>query len=630
MRLTDAQIEQVRTAADIVDVVSGFVRLRKTGRNFTGLCPFHKEKTPSFNVNPELQIFKCFGCGKGGDVISFVMEMGRVSFMEAVEELAERSGIVLAREEGPQPERKQDMDALYAATRIAARFFHDSLYSDAGAPGREYFRKRGWTESTIKTFGLGYAPSGWNNFFDHAQAQGIEESILDLAGLVKLRDGGGGYDRFRNRVIFPIIHVTRRVLGFGARALSPDDIPKYLNSPDSAIYTKSRVLYGLSHAANAIREEEAVIVVEGYADVLSLHQAGIRNVVSTSGTALTADQVHALSRYTRNIYFLFDADSAGLRAMLRGIDIILAEDCDARMVELTAGEDPDSFVLKHGAEALRDRVAQAVSFVDFVTTQLKSEGKLETPEGQARAVHQIVGMLAKMDDPLRREFYVHHISKTYGIYENLLYQELARQLRGARRREKSSLIEQHAPPPISADAHTVPEEERIFCSHLLQAPPELQSEALHSIRIGHFTSEAIRTLLHLLFEQKEDDGEIHCDALWNHTRDDSGMHALLADLMMRRHVPSRNWETRQRVTPFDHRKALCDFYKAVVAARINERLRKLREEQRGVHGEEEENSIARRIRELQSMRNSLMTITQISDFPEIDEDEVGRQSFSSS
>jgi DNA primase len=623
MRLSESQIQQVRTAADIVDVVSGFVRLRKTGRNFTGLCPFHKEKTPSFNVNPERQIFKCFGCGKGGDVISFIMEMEHVSFMDAVEELAERFGIALEHEDGVRPERKEDMEGLYAATKIAARFFYDSLRGDGGEPGREYFKRRGWTEETMKTFGLGYAPAGWSNFLDHARAKGLDENILDLAGLVKLRDGGGAYDRFRHRVIFPIIHVTRKVLGFGARALSAEDEPKYLNSPESAIYNKSKVLYGLSQASNAIREAESIIVVEGYADVLSLHQAGIRNVVSTSGTAMTPDQVHAISRYTRNIFFLYDADSAGLRAMLRGIDVILAEDCDARIVQLAAGEDPDSFVMKYGAEAVRERMEQAVSFVDFVTAQLRADGKLDSPEGRAQAVHQIVGMLSKMDDALRREFYIHHIAQTYGIYENLLYQELAKVMKGAKRRERAAVIEEHAPPPAEAASESVPKEEFAFCSHLLQAPPEIQAEALHSVRIGHFRSARIRDLLHILFEQEEHDGAVDSNALWNYVQDDAGMHTLLADLLMPKDEVSSGWSRKQNVNPKDHRRVLRDYYKEVLEARIDEQLVKLRTMQKKVSGPEDENELASRIMALQKVASSLNGISLISDFPDIDgEDEM--------
>ena len=628
MRLSEAQIQQVRTAADIVDVVSGFVRLRKTGRNFTGLCPFHKEKTPSFNVNPEREIFKCFGCGKGGDVISFIMEMERVSFMDAVEELAERYGIALQKEDDAKPERREDIEALYAATKIAARFFYDTLRSDAGTVGLEYFKKRRWTDETMKTFGLGYAPAGWSNFLDHARTQGIDENILDLAGLIKLREGGGGYDRFRNRVIFPIIHVTRKVLGFGARALSPDDEPKYLNSPESAIYKKSRELYGLAQASTAIREQESVIVVEGYADVLSLHQEGIRNVVSTSGTAMTPDQVHAISRYTRNIFFLYDADSAGLRAMLRGIDIILAEDCDARIVELAAGEDPDSFVMKYGAEAVRERLGQAVSFVDFVTAQLKAEGKLGTPEGQTQAVHRIVGMLAKMDDALRREFYVHHIAQTYGIYENLLYSELAKVMKGAKRRPRAVEVEQQSvqPPVGEIGDEPIPKEERAFCSHLLQAPPEAQSEALHSVRIGHFRNSRLRAVLHLLFEQEEHDGKVDSNALWNYVQDDPGMHTLLADLLMPKDEPRSDWKERQTVYAVDQQRVLCDDYKSIIRLRLEEQRRSLSDSLRSTSDTDMQIGITRSIGELDKLLFSLHTITEISELPDIDGgDEMGAE-----
>lgn len=582
MRIPEEKIEEIRAAADIVDVVSGFVRLKKAGRNYSGLCPFHREKTPSFNVNPERAIFKCFGCGKGGNVFTFLMEMEQLSFVDAVEVLAERYNIVLSREGGPSQETRDQIEAMYEANRLAAHFFYDTLQGAKGEVGRRYYEGRAWSTETQRSFGLGFAPDGWHHFLEFARARGMEEDALEATGLIIRKEGGRTYDRFRNRVIFPIISVSRKVLGFGARALEADDHPKYLNSPESAVYNKSRVLYGLSQSHRAIRDLDAVVLVEGYADVISLYQAGVENVVSTSGTALTPDQVHMLSRYTRNFFFLYDADSAGLSAMLRGIDTILDEDCDARIVQLPAGEDPDSYVRARGAEAVRARLGEAVSFVDFITEQFRSEGKLETPEGKTQVTRRIVDLIARMDDPIRREFYIHHIAEKYGIYESVLYRELAKELQSRGDRPRRSM-----PVEVLQDGEAtengngdIPRVEKIFCELLLQAPPELQGEVLQHIRIGHFHDARIRRFLHVLFEQQEHEGSINTDALWRYVEEDVAMHTLLADMLMDPVKPVSEWSRKQTVTPTDERRVLLDAYKKVVRRMVEVEHRRLQQQLR--------------------------------------------------
>jgi len=619
MRIPEHKIEEIRSAADIVDIVGGFVRLKKAGRNFVGLCPFHKEKTASFNVNPERGIFKCFGCGKGGDVIGFIMEMERISFVDAVQELAERYGIALEREKDERLHAREDVEALYRATQIAARYYFDTLHGPAGETGRQYFKKRGWTEETQRRFGLGYAPPGWSNVLEHGRAQGISDDILEQAGLVTRREGGAAYDRFRNRVMFPIIHVTRKVLGFGARALSRQEKAKYLNSPESAIYNKGRVLYGLSQASSEIREQDSVVLVEGYADVLSLSQVGIRNVVATSGTALTSEQVHILNRYTRNLFFLYDADSAGLNAMLRGMDVILAEDCDARIVRLPAGEDPDSYAMRHGADAVRERLGEAISFVDFVTERLKVEGKLDSPEGKAQAVHQIVAMLARMDDPIRREFYVHHLSQTYGLLEHLIHQQLNAAVRDKRR---GALVQQSPPPEVVHDSdQRPPKEEVAFCSLLLLASNDVQIETLHALRINYIRDKRIRDILHLLLEQEEHEGRIDTDALWGCVQDDPSVRSLLADLLMQRDAISVKWQEHQTLQPVNERRALLDAWRHILLLRLQQRLKNAQSELRSANSAEDEHVFALEIQELYRLKGEVAAARDFSDLPDIDGDE---------
>ncbi|MCB2206102.1 DNA primase [bacterium] len=621
MRIPEEKVEEVRAAADIVDVVSGFVRLRKAGRNYTGLCPFHREKTPSFNVNPERAIFKCFGCGKGGNVFTFLMEMEQLSFVDAVEALAERYNISINREGGPSKETRDQIESMYEANRLAARFFYDTLQGEKGEVGRKYYEGRAWSQETQRTFGLGFAPQGWHHFLEHARAQGMDDDILEATGLIIRKDGGKTYDRFRNRVVFPIISVSRKVLGFGARALEADDHPKYLNSPESAVYNKSRVLYGLSQSHRAIRDLDAVVLVEGYADVLSLYQAGVENVVSTSGTALTPDQVHMLSRYTRNFYFLYDADSAGLNAMLRGIDTILDEDCDARIVQLPVGEDPDSYVRRHGAEGIRAHLDNAVSFVDFITDRFREEGKLETPEGKTQVIRRIVDLVARMDDPIRREFYVHHIAEKYGIYESVLYRELAKELRGKERKPARELPTEVLPPEPEGDADgaAIPREEKTFCELLLQAPPELQSEVLQFIRIGHFRDARIRQFLHVLFEQQEHEGHIKTDDLWRYVEENVPMHNLLADMLMEKNRLVSEWSRKQTVTPTDYRRVMLDAYKRVLRRMVESEHEKKQQELRA---DDSNLEVARQVNELQKLlRVQWDSIGSFEDLPELEDDE---------
>jgi len=621
MRIPEHKIDEIRAAADILDVVSGFVRLKKAGRNYTGLCPFHREKTPSFNVNPERGIFKCFGCGKGGNVYTFLMEIEHISFLDAVDMLAERYGIALERQGGPSKETREEIEAMYEANRLAARFFYDSLQGERGKKGREYFASRDWNANTQRVFGLGFAQDDWHAFLHFAREKGLSEDVLEATGLIIRKETGNTYDRFRNRVVFPIISVGKKVLGFGARALGADEHPKYLNSPESPVYNKSRILYGLAQAHPAIREKDAVILVEGYADVLSLYQAGVQNVVATSGTALTPEQVRLLARYTHNLFFLYDADSAGLNAMLRGIDVILEEDCDSRIVQLPAGEDPDSFVRRHGAEGVRTTLEQAVSFVDFITDRFRDEGQLETPEGKTQVIHRIVDLVARMDDPIRREFYIHHVAEKYGIYETVLYRELDRELKSRGRKREA------APPPEVYREHPaeilsegeMPKEEKRFCQLLLLAPSALQSEVLSHIRIGYFHDTRMQQFLHVLLEQQEHEGAIDIDALWGYVDDDVAMHNLLADMLMEPLRPISDWSQKQTVTPTDERRVLLDAYKNVVGRTLEHHANTLQQRTRKADDPE----LLQRFVELQRLiKINWAGIRAFEDIPEFDTEEL--------
>ncbi len=427
MRIPDNKIDEIRTASDIVDVISTYVSLKKRGKNFLGLCPFHQEKTPSFNVSPEKQMYHCFGCGVGGNVFTFVMELEKVSFIEAVRTLADRAGIALPSEGSDDRGQTTENEALYHACRIAGLFFNENLTATTeGKLTLEYFRHRGFTDDTIRSFGLGYSMPSWDALVRRGERDGLDFDVLEKAGLIMKRDDGSGfYDRFRGRAMFPIFSSTGRPIAFGARKMREDDpLGKYINSPETPIYNKSRVLYGLSLAKETIREKDYAIVVEGYADLISVFQAGIRNIVASSGTALTEEQVQLVGRYTRNITMVYDADSAGSKATIRGVDLIIENGLDVKVAELPQGDDPDSFVKKHGGAAFQKLLDDASSFLDFKIGTFRAQGLLETPEGNTQAVRSIVETIGKMRDELKRAFWMKRVSEKYGIYEPVLFREL--------------------------------------------------------------------------------------------------------------------------------------------------------------------------------------------------------------
>ena len=365
-------------------MISEHVQLVKKGRNYSGLCPFHDEKTPSFSVDPDRQFYHCFGCGVGGNVFKFIQEIDRVTFVEAVKFLAERAGIALPERSGPSREEDAADDELYRANDLAQKYFHHLLLKDdVSASARTYLQTRGLTGETIARFGLGYAPPEWDALLKVAGRRDLNPQVLERAGLALPRPKGSGhYDRFRDRVTFPIANLSSRIIAFGARALQSDQEPKYLNSPETPIYHKGRVLYGLSDTRDAIRRRDAVLVVEGYMDLLSLVQAGVEHVAATSGTALTEDQCRTLARYARQVVLLFDGDAAGSTAAMRGLEVILGTGLDVRVVSLPTGHDPDSFVQEHGPEALLKRAENANR--SSISTSNNSPNSTTSPASKAK------------------------------------------------------------------------------------------------------------------------------------------------------------------------------------------------------------------------------------------------------
>jgi len=425
-RMGEEARERVRDATDIVQLIGEKVQLRRAGRSYKGLCPFHTEKTPSFTVTPDRQIWHCFGCSKGGDAFAFVMELDKVTFPEALRMLADRAGIELPKQERGAGE--EAFDKLYQANALARDFFRASLASEPAKKARAYIAARGFEEPWLGRFEVGWAPEGWDGLLT-ALAKLLPGEVMEQAGLIVRRgDGSGHYDRFRNRVLFPVTTGAGKVAGFGARAIAEGDEPKYLNSPETPVFRKGRLLYGLALARPAMRERGEAIVSEGYLDVMRLHACGFANAVSTCGTAMTPDQARLLARLQVKVLLLYDGDDAGVRAADRGLDPLLEAGVDVRVLLLPGGEDPDSFLRKEGAGALRERMESALDVPGFLA-ESKLEGAGGSPSLESR-VRRLVGLLERIEDPIRRRLILRRGSEVFGLEESVLLEAVSGKGRG--------------------------------------------------------------------------------------------------------------------------------------------------------------------------------------------------------
>ena len=420
MTIPEPKISEIRDATDVVDLVSGYVTLKKSGRNYFGLCPFHPEKTPSFSVNPEKQIFHCFGCGAGGNVFTFLMRHEGISFPESVKFLAQRVGIQLEFEERDETSAKEN-EALYYTNDFAAKFYQEQLFSPHGKSALAYLDGRGFKEFDIQAFGLGYAPAGWDNLIQRSALHSVNLEQLERAGLILKKEGGGHYDRFRDRVMFPIWNLSGRVVAFGGRKLNAaDDSPKYINSPETAVYEKGKLLYGLYQNRDEIRKRDHAIFVEGYTDLMSLVTAGVKNVVATLGTSLTEDHARLIHRYTKNVALMYDSDTAGSAATLRGADILLAGGLEVSVATLPVGHDPDSFAKSAGAPGIADVIEHATNLFDFRLAQILNE----PTEKRTVAIRGLLESLARLNDSIKRRLLLRKIAETIAIEEKILWDEL--------------------------------------------------------------------------------------------------------------------------------------------------------------------------------------------------------------
>ncbi len=425
--IPDNILDQILDRCDIVEVISGYIPLKRMGRNYKALCPFHHEKTPSFVINPDKGIFHCFGCGAGGNAFSFVMKYERLEFPEVARMLAKKAGVVLPEYTASNPDKSDSMlSGIYKAHELATAYFQNILVSPQGKEAKEYLVKRGVKNDTAAKFKLGFATDSWDGLLTYLKKKGLSEAIIEKSGLIIPRsDGTGYYDRFRKRLIFPIFDQKDRVIAFGGRVMD-DALPKYMNSPETPIYNKSKTLFGLNFTKRHIAEKDAAVIVEGYTDLLIPYQGGVNNLIASCGTALTQDHIRLIRRHSRNIIMVYDSDKAGEMATLRNLDILLAEDMNVKIAELPKGYDPDSFVRKNGTAAFESILCAPTGLFEYKLGRLVSHHKGNTIESKVRIAGEMLVTISKVNNDVLKSAYIRRLAESLGLDEASLRTEMAK------------------------------------------------------------------------------------------------------------------------------------------------------------------------------------------------------------
>jgi len=493
--ISQETIDEVKRAVDIIEVVSGYVTLKRAGASYKALCPFHEEKTPSFNVNPERQFFHCFGCGKSGDAISFVMSYEKAEYPDAIRILADKAGVAVRYAEGGGPAGIGRED-LHKVNEWAAGVFRSLLQKAPEAEAaRAFLARRGVSDEAAELFRLGFSMESWDYLLSRGRRAGFDEKVLSAAGLIVEREGRSGYyDRFRGRLVFPILSPQGKVIAFGARTLK-DEHPKFINSPETAVFSKGRGFYGLHLSREAYGETRAAYIVEGYMDVIVPHQAGVRGLVATLGTALTRDHLKILRRFVDKVVLVFDADAAGRKASERGLDLLLSENVDIFVAELPAGLDPDDVVLKHGPDKLRECLEKPREIFDFLMESLTRKHGAETPAAKARIVEEMLERLGQIPDPVKQELLVQQLARRFNLEERTLRGRLARTAAAAA----------PAVAPLPTSALEIAGRELLACA---AADPAAAAEVRHKVPAGGYPTETLRRLAEVAYGLLERTGAV--------------------------------------------------------------------------------------------------------------------------
>ncbi|MFL5730023.1 MAG: DNA primase [Cytophagaceae bacterium] len=567
MKISQETLDRIQQSIEIADVIGDFVTLKKKGQYYMACCPFHNEKTPSFTVTPSKGIYKCFGCGKAGDAIQFVMDLEGLNYIEAMKFLGKKYGIEISEEEQSAEEvyQQNERDSLYIVLNYAKNYFHDILlhHEEGQSIGLSYFKERGFSDETIKKFELGYSLEEWDGLLKKAVKENYRQEILEKAGLIITRENANDskstrqYDRFRGRVTFPIHNLSGKVIAFGARILKNDkNQPKYLNSPETEVYHKSKILYGIFQAKNSIRQEENCYLVEGYTDVISLHQAGIENVVASSGTSLTEDQIKLISRFTTNITVLYDGDAAGMKASLRGTDMILEAGMNVSVVVFPDNEDPDSYVKRIGGNEFKKFIQSHKK--DFITfkAEMFMKDAAGDPLKRAEAIREIVVSISKIPDSIKRSVFFQQCSSLLNIDEATLIAEHNKIKLAERNKKKDApadllpvpddlILEEVEKKSTALDVAGLQEREiiRLLVNHGSEMIEEqkLADYLLEQTEEAEFQHEAYRKIIQVFREQKASGNTPQLDFFIRH--EDAQVRQEVIALINIREI-SHNWKDK--------------------------------------------------------------------------------------
>ena len=530
-------VEEVRTRNDIVDVISGYVKLQRKGSSYFGLCPFHNEKSPSFSVSPGKQMYYCFGCGAGGNVLTFIMEYENYSFPEALKLLADRAGVKLPEQEYSKEERRQQdlRTAILEVNKTAAKYYYYQLRTEAGKPGMDYLKNRQLSEETMQRFGLGYAGKYSDGLYRYLKQKGVSDELLRQSGLMNVDEKRGMYDKFWNRVIFPIMDVNNRVIGFGGRVMG-DGKPKYLNSPETKVFDKSRNLYGLNVARTS--RKKYIIVCEGYMDVISMHQAGFTNSVASLGTALTSQHASLLKRYTQEVILSYDSDEAGIKAALRAIPLLKEAGLTARVLRMAPYKDPDEFIKTLGTEAFQERINQAQNSFLFEVSILETGYDMKDPESKTMFFREVSKKIAGFEMEVERENYIEAIAQRYHT-----------SFEGLRKMVLRYLMQGEVPsrPEVFRSRKAMEKEDGLLKSQRMLLTWLTEYKGLYQtvkecVTPEDFTTEFYRQVASLLFEQL-DLGELDPARIIDHFTD--AQEQKQAAQLFHTQVPVQN-ETKQK------------------------------------------------------------------------------------
>ena len=501
-RYSEELIEEIRNSNDIVDVISQYVVLKRSGRNFFGLCPFHKEKSPSFSVSPDKQIFHCFGCGVGGNVIHFVSKVENMNFIETLQTLAERANITLPTLESSEDNKTLELKAkLYKINELAAQFYHENLYKPTSKIAQEYIKKRKLDNKTLKNFKIGYS-CNYNELYTYLKQNGFSDEELIQSNLVCKNQNGQMIDRFRKRLMFPILDVKNRTIAFGGRVLD-DSLPKYINSPEGLIYSKGRNLYGLNLAKNSGKKE--IIIVEGYMDAVSLHQRGIDNAVASLGTALTEAQGRLLTRYSEKVIIGYDSDGAGQSATMRGLEILNSMGCDLRILQMEGAKDPDEYVIKYGSGRFNLLLQEAISLVEFKIKVLRNSLNIEIVNDKIKFLNEIAKILSKVESKIEQEVHIDKISKEYSISKEAIYAQINKLLnknaKGTKLLENKRIVKHEEIEKTLATNPASERREKILIWLLVNNPIETYSVIHNQILPEDVRNERNKKIVTKLYEE---------------------------------------------------------------------------------------------------------------------------------